>query len=179
MWIDSWVSKKDFGRSLEDYTFLDPVHTAKLFTEPPPGFDSFTVSTPLSEGVAGQVVTALTQWDVHRAAQLCVASTGRAEVGQTVLIGIPIAGRVMTAPCRVIAAEHGPARHGFTYATLAGHPEDGIESFSVATDEHGTRFEVSAVSRTNFRPMILVAPLARSVQRRTTSRYLAAAAAVS
>ena len=75
-----------------------------------------------------------------------------------------------------------PDAFGFGYGTLKGHPEEGEESFVVRRSPAGALFEVTALSRPATLSSRVGAPIARRIQRRVTSRYLAgireAAAAV-
>lgn len=68
-----------------------------------------------------------------------------------------------------------PARSGFAYGTLPGHPESGEEAFIVDIDEAD---EVWFTVRAFARPGTLLArisgPLGRGVQRLVTRRYIAA-----
>jgi len=88
-------------------------------------------------------------WRMHRAAGVGLEATGpRAApgVGVRVLLG---RGRLgLAAPCEVVWAVEEPARLGFAYGTLAGHPECGEEAFLVELAPDGqVWFTVSAFSR--------------------------------
>ena len=94
-------------------------------------------------------------------------------VGATVVVATRQAGLWVLAPCRVVEIVDERDRAGFTYATLPGHPERGVESFVVARDAGGdVRFEIDVV----FSPATLIAklsgPLGTWLQRRGTRRYL-------
>jgi uncharacterized protein (UPF0548 family) len=68
-----------------------------------------------------------------------------------------------------------PERFGFAYGTLPGHPEDGEEAFLV--EREGTssvRFIIRVFSRPADPLVKLVAPAARIVQTRMTTKYLRA-----
>jgi len=73
--------------------------------------------------------------------------------------------------CRVVAA----GAEGFTYATLPGHPERGVESFAVRRDGDVVTFEVVATSAPAHPLARLVPPAASLLQDRACRRYLAAA----
>lgn len=53
----------------------------------------------------------------------------------------------VAAPCRVVWAEDTPARAGFAYGTLPGHPERGEEAFLVEQADGAVWFTVVAFSR--------------------------------
>lgn len=123
---------------------------------------------------------ALRQWVIHRSAGLLVESDGPARAGGTVVLGMRVGPLWAIAPCRVVALVDEPGRVGFTYATLPGHPELGVESF-VFERENASGvlwFRVDAVSRPAQWMSRLAPYAARRVQGRITGRYLAAAQAV-
>ncbi|WP_182357142.1 DUF1990 family protein [Tomitella gaofuii] len=114
---------------------------------------------------------ALTRWKVHRRAGLRVEAPGPPAQGMCILLrwyGFRI-------PCRVVYTIDEPARRGFAYGTLAGHPESGEERFCV---EHRPDGSVHAVVTAFSRPgrwfTRIGGPAARAVQRRWTVRYLRA-----
>lgn len=78
-------------------------------------------------------------------------------------------------PCRIIYVTTDPARRGFAYGTLPGHPETGEEAFHVTIDP---RDEVHAHIRAFSRPANLLVrlggPLPGLAQRYFTNRYFAA-----
>lgn len=120
---------------------------------------------------------ALMHWQLHEGAGFFVASPGgvvRKE--ETIGIGLPIWVMGVTAVCRVVAIVDGPNRIGFAYGTLPGHPEQGEESFVVELrDDDSVVFTIRAISRPAAWFTRLAGPIASSVQRRATKRYLAAA----
>jgi uncharacterized protein (UPF0548 family) len=123
-----------------------------------------------------EAAEALFRWQVHLRAGLTVAvSAARAEPGVLVVLGFGAGSVRVHAPCRVVSVVDEPHRRGFAYGTLPGHPEQGEEAFLVERQEDGTvRFTVTAFSRPARLSSRLGGPVARSVQRRITARYLAA-----
>jgi uncharacterized protein (UPF0548 family) len=82
------------------------------------------------------------------------------------------------APVCVVDVVTAPARQGFAYETLPGHPECGEERFLLNHDPDDTaRATIHAFSRPARWFTRLGAPVARHVQDKTTSRYLDALAA--
>ncbi len=78
------------------------------------------------------------------------ADVGAVRPGSKVVVGIGLGPLRIEAPCQVIWTAYEPARIGFAYGTLAGHPECGEESFVVDMDPDGTVwFTVTAFSRPN------------------------------
>lgn len=116
---------------------------------------------------------ALSRWEVHRRAGLRVEASCRAAPGTDVVLrrlGFRI-------PCRVVYTIDEPARRGFAYGTLAGHPETGEERFCVEHRPDGSVYAViTAFSKPGRWFTRIGGPAARAVQRRLTSRYLRAMA---
>lgn len=119
---------------------------------------------------------ALVAWAAHTGAGLTVAASAPvAEPGADLELGLGIGPRRLRAPCRVVYVIDEPARHGFGYGTLPGHPESGEESFVVELAADGTvTFEITAISRPATSLARLAGPLGRQVQRAVTNRYLRA-----
>jgi uncharacterized protein (UPF0548 family) len=120
-------------------------------------------------------VTVLT-WGMQREAGLLVFPADQPPTeGLTVLVVTRLGPLRVIAPCRVLWTVDEPARAGFGYGTLPGHPESGEEAFLV---ERGAGGEVRALVRAFSRPATwysrLGAPVARLVQSRVTDGYLAA-----
>jgi uncharacterized protein (UPF0548 family) len=121
------------------------------------------------------VADALLGWGVHRGGGLVILSSGPAEVGTTVVQGVRVGPLWFAAPCRVVDVVREPDEAGFTYATLPGHPETGVESFRVRRDGEGLVFEIHAVARHDFWGSRILPRIAHRVQDRVTRGYLAAA----
>lgn len=93
--------------------------------------------------------------------------------GVTAVLGIPFGPFRVHAPARVVYVIDEPRRRGFAYGTLAGHPEDGEESFIVErTDDGSVWLEIRAFSRPANRRWWLVYPVLRMSQWFYTRRYL-------
>ena len=146
--------------------------------DPRPGFETFTRTIRLPAGedsfrTAGEKILG---WGMQRGAGLRVhTEQPRATVGSTVVLGIGLAGLYLAFPCRVNEVYDEPTRLGFSYLTLPGHPECGIERFLVELAPDGAvQASVRAVSRPANLLMSLTGPAGRAAQRRTADRYLAA-----
>lgn len=76
--------------------------------------------------------------------------------------------------CRVISVVHERDQRGFTYGTLARHPECGEERFMIELDaDTGTvRATITAFSRPSGRLVRWAGPVPRAVQAFMTRRYL-------
>jgi uncharacterized protein (UPF0548 family) len=123
-----------------------------------------------------QTVDALRTWELHRAAGLVVGATGPAEPGATVVLGLRLGPVLVVAPCRVVDVTSGPDRVSFTYVTLQGHPERGVQEFACVSTPIGARFEMSAASEPSSWAGRLAYPAVAAVQDRMWRRYLRAAA---
>lgn len=88
-------------------------------------------------------------------------------------IPLPVVGWAI-APARVAYVIDEPARAGFAYGTLPGHPERGEEAFIVVRHDGRVTFHVIAFAR----PAVLVThlggPVAQAFQVRTIKAYLQA-----
>lgn len=145
-----------------------------------PAWDVFSREVEVGAGahVADALAAALFSWELHRRAGLEVTGepvrvTVRAVLGWRFgLLRIP-------APVEITDVIRDPDHSGFTYRALAGHPEEGEESFSVDLDAKGrVWFRIAARSRPATWWARLGAVVARRVQRRITDGYLEAALAL-
>ncbi|MGC0415857.1 DUF1990 family protein [Embleya sp. AB8] len=127
-----------------------------------------------------RVADGVLAWQVSRGAGLEVRTDAERVVEGAEVISVTRLGPVrIGAPCRVVGVLDGPARAGFAYGTLGGHPASGEEAFLVERDADGVVwFTVRAFSRPGTWWSRLGAPVARVVQGRVTTRYLAAARAL-
>lgn len=139
----------------------------------PAGYRHVRVVRELGTGCFDRAVDGLLHWDMHRGAGLRVeASSPDVVLGAVVLSGIGVGPVRVWAPCRVVEVVDEPARQGFAYGTLPGHPVSGEEAFVlVRGDDDVVRLEVTAFSR----PATLAAraggPLGPLVQKLVTRRY--------
>lgn len=144
----------------------------------PPGYRRVHRSVPVGVGAAGLRAAGarLLSWEVHRRAGLDVeATTGTAALGSTVVLRTRVGPLLVAAPCRVVTVVDEPARRGFAYRTLPGHPEVGEELFLLTLDGDGVvRLRIEAFSRPAAWWVALGGPLARRLQDRLTDRYVRA-----
>ena len=144
-------------------------------TKAPPHTDRYHLDQVSTEVASFErAVAALRGWRAHRAANARVAPAGAPiVVGQDVVVAMPLPLMTAVAPCRIVWVVDEPDAFGFGYGTLQGHPEEGEESFVVRGGPGGGRFDVTALSRPATLSSRLGAPVARRIQRRVTSLYLA------
>lgn len=123
-----------------------------------------------------EAATAVLTWTLqHRAGMGVIASQSPVEVGTEARLRLGIAPFTITAPCRVLQVIDEPDRQGFTYGTLPGHPESGIEQFTVTRTATGlVRVHLDAVSRPATWYARFGAPITRIAQEIATRRYLRA-----
>jgi uncharacterized protein (UPF0548 family) len=92
--------------------------------------------------------------------------------GDTANLLIPFGPLRVGAPVRVVYVVDTPARKGFAYGTLAGHPESGEEAWMLDHPDDGSVWlTIRAFSRPSNRGWWLVAPVLRIVQSIYTRRY--------
>jgi uncharacterized protein (UPF0548 family) len=96
-----------------------------------------------------------------------------ADLSMLVVITLPVVG-VAVAPARVAYVVDEPARAGFAYGTLPGHPERGEEAFFVLRRDGRVVFQVVAFSKPRDPIARLGGPVARAFQLRTIKAYLRA-----
>jgi uncharacterized protein (UPF0548 family) len=118
------------------------------------------------------VADAVLGWQVlSRAGLRLQTSSERVELGSTVLQRLG----PMRAPCRIVEVFDEPRRAGFTYASLPGHPECGIEQFLVEhRPDDSVQVSVRSVSRGVSWYARLGGPASRLVQWLMVGRYLKA-----
>ena len=149
---------------------------ASWLARPPAGLHRLHAETRLSAEISLPTAAgALLSWDLHRSAGLLVEADGPARAGGTVVVAVRLGPLWAVAPCRVVEVVDEATRQGFTYATLPGHPEMGVERFTVEEVGGSLRFEIEAVSRPALRASRVAPWVARRAQRDVTRRYLAAA----
>lgn len=143
---------------------------------PPAGFRRFSHTVTLDRDDLEAAAAELFSWQVQRRAGLRVQSSEAVlRQGTVVLLHLGLGTVAVRIPCRVVEVVDEPGRRGFTYATLPGHPERGLERFMLTTAEDGrVRFAVSAVSQPATLLTKIGGPLARAAQDLMTRRYLAA-----
>jgi uncharacterized protein (UPF0548 family) len=100
------------------------------------------------------------------------ASTPRADVDTELTLRAWFGPIRMTAPARVVYVVDEPARRGFAYGTLPGHPESGEELFLVERVGEQTWVEVRAFSRPGRWYVRLGGPVVRRLQHRAALHYI-------
>lgn len=93
--------------------------------------DEWTTALPNGFDAARQ---AFVHWSGHASAGIVLATRPPIEVGRTVAMAIPVGPMSLTAVAGIVAVVDEPDRFGFTYATLAHHPVDGQESFTIVRE---------------------------------------------
>lgn len=143
---------------------------------PPPCHQRLVTSRLLARRDFDRVTDELLHWGMHAGAGLRVtASSIPVEIGAVaqLTVGPPMLPG-LTVACRVVEVIDEESRRGFTYATLSGHVESGVQRFIVARDAHG-RIRASVVSITAPARGVVrwAGPLPAWAQRFMASRYCA------
>jgi len=166
-------------RLLESLRRLEPTYSergATLAAEMPAGYrhDRYQATLGSGEVAFRRAVEGLQSWKAHRLPGVRVIPHGtEIRPGATVVVTIGTPLLAIAAPCRIIAVIDEPARWGFAYGTLPGHPEEGEEAFVVSRAPAGAvRFEITAFSRPGDALVQLSGPLARGLQRAGSHGYL-------
>lgn len=123
-----------------------------------------------------RAVISLQKWRVHERVGLRVTSdVPDVEQDATAVFQMRIVGLNVTIACRVVKIIKSDSQWGFAYGTLPHHVERGEELFVIEQDADGTvHFKVRAFSRPGHFMVKIGAPVARTVQRVITKRYLRA-----
>lgn len=145
--------------------------------ELPEGFNHLRRTAVLGVGteVFESAVAQLFSWQMHRGAGLGVECSGPVVEGTMARLVFSMGFGRFSAPVRIVYLVDEPARRGFAYGTLAGHPERGEEAFIISIGADGrVMVEITAFSRHATWWARLAGPVTRAVQARITDRYIRA-----
>jgi uncharacterized protein (UPF0548 family) len=140
----------------------------------PSGYRRVVARARLGTGprVYAAAVAGLRGFDMQRRAGLRVRSDAeQATPGVNVSVGLGVGPVRLWAPCRVVWVTDEPARFGYAYGTLPGHPESGEEAFEVSLVGDGVWLEIRAFSRPGRWYTRLAGPVGHLVQGWATGRY--------
>lgn len=142
----------------------------------PAGFRHLDYSATLARRDFDATARDLFDWRMHSGAGLQVQASDIPLRSETVvLMRWGLGALSLKIPCRVLEVIDEPARRGFTYGTLPGHPEAGEERFLLEHLNDGRiLFTITALSRPASTLAKLGGPLSRAAQRFMTQRYLRA-----
>jgi uncharacterized protein (UPF0548 family) len=144
----------------------------------PPGYHHQHLSAPVGYGRAqfDAAAACLMRWDMHARAGLHPqVSDPVVQEGSVAVLRFQVGPVRLRVPVRVVRVVDEPARRGFVYGTLPGHPERGEESFLVEMAEDGTVFfHLVAFSRPGRWFTVLGRPVSRAGQVLISERYLTA-----
>lgn len=164
--------------ALRDVPFSYPEVGATGSAELPAGYRTATYSSVVGSGRTDfeRAAAAVLAWRAQRSVGFRVRADGPAGRPGTVVVltaGLPRLGYDL--PCRVVWARTDGDERGFSYGTLAGHPESGEERFTVRLLPDGqVVYEIRVFFRLASRGARLAGPLSLVLQRLGTRRYLAA-----
>jgi uncharacterized protein (UPF0548 family) len=160
----------------EELTYAE--QRATLAEHLPPGYHHVDEEKIVGRGpdAFARASTGLQTWQAHqiRGVRVFPPDTPPRE-GATVVVTLGTGLASIVAPCRIIAVVDEPARFGFAYGTLPGHPEQGEESFIATLAEDGlVRFGIKAFSRPGDPLTRVAGPIGRGLQSIATKHYLRA-----
>lgn len=149
---------------------------AAVGVDPPRGMERMEIGAALPGRSFADLGEELLTGQVQERAGLHVAATSaRLQVGTLMLMTLRLGPLRIGVPCEVVEVREEPGLASFTYATLAGHPEQGLERFAViASPGAEPELRITAVSAPALWWSRLGSPVTRLLQRRITARYLAA-----
>lgn len=166
------------ARALDRAMTAQPTWTGDLTIPAPRGFYADEVRRSIGSGadVFARASDIVLTWGIQRGSGLTVLATSdRASTGTTFVTGLPFGPARILAPCRVVEATTTERRSSLRFVTLTGHPEVGIEEFTIERAEDDVvTFVIRAISRPTSLLARIGRPVAREIQQRTTRRYLAA-----
>jgi uncharacterized protein (UPF0548 family) len=178
MWLVVPASTRSIARALDVALEAAPTYPAAPVDA---GGDHF--ADDRLDGVIGRgehafdaAKAGLRSWATHRVAGVrAFPSAPRVNVAVTCLVAFGTPLLAIAAPCRVTDVVDEPGRFGFTYVTLAGHPEQGEETFEAHLDGDGAVHAVIAARSRPASALVRVgAPVGRLVQHRVARGYLRA-----
>lgn len=138
-------------------------------------FNSFAFTETVGQGAADFEAgkNALRQWRLHRGAGVRVESVPLA-VGGDVVLWTKVLGLSLVFACRITEVFDDEACFGFTYATLPGHPEQGVETFRIAFVDDQVVLHITGESRPALLLNKLSGPIGPIMQKRFTKSYATA-----
>ncbi len=125
---------------------------------------------PESFAVAKDV---LRRWQMHQDSGVRVESVPLT-VGTDVVLWTRTTGLTLVFACRISEVFDDDRNFGFTYATLPGHPEQGIETFRLEFINDVVQLHIVGESRPALRLSKLSGPLGHRLQKQFTERYITA-----
>lgn len=113
----------------------------------------------------------LREWRMHRDAGVRVDPVPLA-VGNDVVLWTKVLGLSLVFACRITDVFDDDTSFGFTYATLPGHPEQGVETFLLTLDDETVRLHINGESRPALLLNKLSGPIGPIMQKRFMAKYV-------
>lgn len=124
-----------------------------------------------SEADFGAAAAVLRRWGMHTGAGVRVEPVPIA-TGNDVVMWTKAVGLTLVFACRITEVVDTDTTFGFTYATLPGHPAQGIETFTLRQRDGGVRLDIEGESRPALWLHKLSGPIGLRLQRQATERYI-------
>lgn len=113
----------------------------------------------------------LTDWRMHRDSGVRVEPVPLA-IGNDVVLWTRTMGLTLVFACRIVDVVDTDDAYGFTYATLPGHPQQGIETFRLEYTNDVVQLRIEGESRPAAMLSKLSGPIGPRLQRQITERYI-------
>lgn len=99
----------------------------------PRGFRRYRITSELGAEIAcfDAASVALQTWQIHRDSGLVVSTEGPPSAGATIALAARLPLGHVAFCCRVLDNVETETRSAFSYKTMPGHPERGVERFEV------------------------------------------------
>ena len=114
---------------------------------------------------------ALADWRMHRESGVRVEPVPLV-VGNDVVLWTRALGLTLVFACRIVEVIDRDDAYGFTYVTLPGHPEQGIETFRLEYTNDVVQLRIEGESRPAALLSKISGPVGRKIQRQFTEGYI-------
>jgi uncharacterized protein (UPF0548 family) len=167
------MSARSAPFSCDSWSPLKPNSTREAIAEGAYAHDTYRASLAADFETAVDTLLSYQIYPPHRMrAHVCTAN-GRVSLGATIVQRISLSLAVFETAVRVVEFERDADRACFTYATLPGHVELGLASFTVRATENGVTLEIETWSRPGNWLAMVGRPLTRFLQRQSTEEAIA------
>jgi uncharacterized protein (UPF0548 family) len=170
-----WTAKRarDAAFNCARWSSLTPSATRETIARGGYTHDVYRTAFTADFELAANTLFAYDVFPPHRMRAHVCTSDGRVALGATIIQRIALGPAVVEAAVRVVELERTRDRARFVYATLTGHVERGLASFSVTRAESEAVLEIQTWSRAGNWLTMVSRPLSRALQRAFTQEAIA------